>query len=249
MSKKEASLETITSLLEVAREFERKGNMQSALDVYRDVISRLPSDSALKPEIEVIVEHMEARLGIVGKSVSPKWAISSNWIWGAAFVVGLLILGGIVASLAMRSASLSSIPITGATPVLLTNTQEAPKTASPVPTASAETSVLLQLPLPTATPTKITLTIKADHAALRAGPDVKHPVVSVNYQKGMEMEVLGQHTFKSALGDIIWFYVKSPNDEIGWLYEGWVNISPEFVSVVTPVAQVPTPPRAFLSYP
>lgn len=105
--------------------------------------------------------------------------------------------------------------------------------ASPVPT---DTAAPAPTALPSATPTAspLIITINIDFAYLRSGPNVDYQIISDAYIRGTQMELLS--VYKD------WFYVKAPDQKIGWLYLAWVNLNTiEVASVPTP-SFLPDPP-------
>ena len=118
--------------------------------------------------------------------------------------------------------------ITACTPTA-TATQPPVVQASPVP---SETPTVI--PSPTSTPSPLFIIINIDFAYLRSGPDVDYPTISDAYIRGTKMEVLSKYKD--------WFYVKAPDEKIGWLYLAWVDASGIDLSTIPTPSFLPEPP-------
>lgn len=236
MFKKDTSLETITDLLAVARDWEKKGNRDEALDVYRDVLSRLTPESPLKQEIEIIVEHLEDRSKPV---IRQEPAAPLLWKIALAFLAGLVLMGLIIVSLGKwnipPSSPGGSPKPTGASFTRTVASSALPATLPPDTREPTQNTSSSQTSLPTEN--TIFLTAKSNPAYLREGPHLNHPVV-LTVQRGTQFEVSGKY----ATNDGFWFYVTSKNGEKGWLLQRWVTIDPEMVGQIPTVTHVPTTP-------
>lgn len=104
-----------------------------------------------------------------------------------------------------------------------------PVEASPVP---SETPTAI--PSATATPSPLYIVINIDFAYLRSGPDVDYPTISDAYIRGTKMEVLSKYKD--------WFYVKAPDEKIGWLYMEWVDASGIDLNIIPTPSFLPEPP-------
>lgn len=230
MPKHDVTIEAISNLLELARSFEQKGNIQSALETYKQALSQLDDESPLKKEIGIKIRQLEYRSGPKAFRGNPKEPDRQSWKLGIAFLTGLLLMG------AIAIAFQRIIPYPSPTSVDQTYTplyvvpQNAEDTLEVVPLS--QTSSPAQTDSPTAT--IYFLTIKADYVLLRAGPHFNHPEISKKYDKGTKMEILGIYND--------WFYVKAPDGEKGWLYKGWVTIDSGLLTGIPTMAMVPTAP-------
>lgn len=241
MSKNDSTLDAVTKLLELAREFENKGDIQSALMTYNHALSQLPAESPLKKEIEIIILQLEGRSVSVGRTVPPK-NTSQLWKIGTAFLVGLLFMG--VIALAIISFKASQVP----TPVYVASpdTTNTPAFVASPDATSTPTFIVPQITArasETAEPVqKNFLTIKSNRIYLRTGPDMDNPYISKVYPNGTQMEILGKYND--------WFKVKSPNDEIGWVFKDFVIIDPSLINSIPIITPIPTsiPTRA-VGYP
>lgn len=131
--------------------------------------------------------------------------------------------------------SASEIPTTKLAKPSATNPQLLTPTKNSSPTSSPKlTATLLPLPTSTHVPLKTYLTIKANHVALRAGPNINHPEITKLYDKGTQMEILGSYED--------WYYVRAPDDNVGWLFNGWLNITGIDLTDLPKIESVPTPP-------
>ena len=102
--------------------------------------------------------------------------------------------------------------------------------ASPVPATETPTVA----PSPTFTPAPLFIVINIDFAYLRSGPDVDYPTVSDAYIRGTKMEVLSKYKD--------WFYVKAPDQKIGWLYLQWIDLGGIDTTIIPTPSFLPDPP-------
>ena len=231
----ESDLEFVSKLLELAQEFEKKGNIQAALDTYNHALTQVPEDSILKSELLLIINQLEAistfRSGIK-RLAGLAWPSARMWISG---VIGLAIIGFIIFLLATSDDLGTTVSTPMSTPVFKASPVP---TDSPIATPTAEVIVVSQNPTKVFSPTPkvIMLTVKARRVALRAGPDLNHPVISNFYLTESEMIALEKHEN--------WFYVEAPDGKRGWLFLGWVNIDSSFVDEIPSASSIPTPPLA-----
>jgi len=230
-----SNLEFVSKLLEMAQEFEKKGNVQSALDTYNYALAQVPEDSILKKELLLIINQLEARSTFgsgIERPVAFEWSRARMWTSG---FIGLAIIGFIVFLLATSDDLGTTVPTPMGTPV----SKESPvPTASPIPAATTEVIPVTQEPTEvfSPTPSVIVLTVKARRVALRAGPDFNHPVISDFYLTGSEMIALEKHEN--------WFYVEAPDGKRGWLFLGWLNFDSSLVDEIPSASSIPTPPLA-----
>lgn len=231
----ESDLEFVSKLLELAQEFEKKGNIQAALDTYNHALAQVPEDSILKNQLLLIINQLEARSTFrsgIKRLVAFEWSRARMWISG---FIGLVVIGFIIFLLATSDDLGTTVPTPMSTPA---STESPVPTQSPIPTTTAEIVVVSQNPTETFSPTPnvIVLTVKARRVALRAGPDLNHPVISDFYLTGSEMIALEKYES--------WFYVEAPDGKRGWLFLGWVNIDPSLVNEIPSASSIPTPPLA-----
>ena len=125
--------------------------------------------------------------------------------------------------------ALSIFILTACTPAA-TATEAPAATASPVPATETPTAA----PSPTSTPEPLFITINIDFAYLRSGPDVDYPIISDAYIKGTKMEVLSKYND--------WFYVKAPDQKIGWIYLQWIDLGGMDTSIIPTPSFLPDPP-------
>ena len=230
MPKNDASLDSVSQLLELAQSFEQKGNIQSALETYRHAMSQLDNKSPLKKEIEIIVSNLENRSA---HTHAPRrrhpGELAQWWKLGLAFLAGLLLM--VIIVIAFKS--LSPLP----------STASIGQTNTPLFVGSQNTESALEVvPVSqTSSPTTTTyfLTIKVSSVYLRAGPYLTDPEISMEYPKGTQMKILGIYND--------WFYVKAPDRKEGWLYQDWVTFDRGLftgIPIMTPVptATFPTAP-------
>ena len=111
-----------------------------------------------------------------------------------------------------------------------TPTQAPVVQASPVPATETPTAA----PSPTFTPAPLFIVINIDFAYLRSGPDVDYPTISDAYIRGTKMEVLSKYKD--------WFYVKAPDEKIGWLYLEWIDASGIDLNIIPTPSFLPEPP-------
>ncbi len=118
-------------------------------------------------------------------------------------------------------------------------------TATPTPSRVPTATVTALSTLSTAQPSKVeepecqtpTASVKANHAYLREGPDVRFPG-SAQYKKGDQFAVLGQYKE--------WFRVEASDGKRGWLYEDWLTMMPGIGAgnvCVIPENEVPAVPQ------
>jgi hypothetical protein len=236
MPKHDVTIEATSNLLELARNFEQKGNIQSALETYRQVLSQLDDENPLKKEIGIRVGQLEYRSGPKAFRGNPKEPDRQSWKLGIAFLTGLLLMGAIAIAFQRFSLHPSPTNVDQTHTPLYVVPQNAGGTLEVAPLSQTSSLTQTASPAQTDSPTATIyfLTIKADYVLLRAGPHFNHPEISKNYDKGTRMEILGSY--------YDWFYVKAPDGEKGWLFTGWVTIDSGLLTGIPTMALVPTAP-------
>lgn len=223
------SQKAVDRLLELARFFENKGRIESALETYKQAISQ-NNNNPLRKEIEIVIRHWR----------SIDMSINQSMRFVLALLAGLLLTGclssagapALPATIApIPTTTLTSPPPTPISTVASQNVEFTPEIpfSSPSPIFSVTST-----PLVTFTVSKTIFTTNALHVALRSGPHINHPIASKNYDKGTPMEVLGNHDG--------WYFVIGPDGETGWLYEEWLNIDSGDLTDIPTIMVVPTVP-------
>jgi hypothetical protein len=230
MTNNDTYIEAVSKLLELAQEFEKKGNVQAALDTYNHALVYLPEGSLLRKEVLLLMGLLEGRskyIGTLNDVQGPVRWQSNVWMF---LLIGLALIGILAFAFTNygKSPIIEPTSFIESTPTTIVPSEESPVLTSP---SDDNTQVVLTL---SPTPQVITLTVKARRVALRAGPDIKHPESSSFYLKGTEMVVLEKYKE--------WFYVQAPDGERGWLFLGWINIDPSLLIQISTANDIPTPP-------
>jgi hypothetical protein len=153
-----------------------------------------------------------------------------------ALLTGLLLVG-IVAIMLRTFNLLPNLTGAGRTSTPRTVASQNPEFTPEIPiTSPSRTLSVTSTPLVTSSDdvSKVVLTTRAVHVALRAGPHINHPGASKNYDKGTPMEVLGTRDS--------WYFVIAPDGTKGWLYEEWLNIVSADLTNIPRIMIVPTAP-------
>ncbi len=220
-------IDAVTALIELARDFQNKGDTNGALETYNKAISLLDKNSRLRKELKTIVDTL-----VAGKTISSNEAREKSVgnLWKKGILSLLILIIGVIIGLGTKyinSSPESNNTLTAKIQIF----EETSVINTQTPTARQNNSTQENTKTPK---NAIFLTIKAYRVSLRAGPHPNHPESPERYEKGVKMEVLGKY--------YDWFYVKSPDGKTGWLFVGWVQIDPSQLNSIPDIEQIPTPP-------
>jgi serine/threonine protein kinase len=213
-----ANLDSIKELIALARDFEKKGDRESAIKTFEYALFQLPADSSLRREIELTIELQKSRTKVTKRK-------NLVWVLGVAAFVGLVLFGiGVTTmSIDVEPATPTAL-LPNSTPIVLSTVTKTLEVGSPDAVLSESTP----------TQTIIMLKVSSSKIILKAGPDNNHPDLPYSYVKGTEMIVLEKYKE--------WYYVEAPDGKTGWVHYQWVTIDPLLVNKILQSNNIPTVP-------